>query len=230
MSCSTSKSGTNAPYPLQDKAKASTLAALVRAYKHNEEKVHDFWSKKLFIPEAVFGDRCKYPDAQITSDILTEEQWRDFLKRVKKDHHQRRIPNDRLREFAEHLAIHWKRDSFEDFEDLYEYVSDILVQSKDNPDGKIKNPCALVLYDTALRLSYRFGEKWPKKFVYLNGGGPIEAAKILELNPYIKRRKILFANVTKVYPEIKKLDATETEHFLCIRTEEIQTIVNNQKH
>ncbi len=74
MSCSTSQSGTNAPYLLQDKAKASTLAALVRAYKHNEEKVHDLWSKKLFIPEAVFGDRCKYPDARLSSDMLTEEQ------------------------------------------------------------------------------------------------------------------------------------------------------------
>lgn len=113
---------------------------------------------------------------------------------------------------------------------LFAYVSSILVQSKANPDGKVKNPCALVLYDTALRLTYRFGKKWPKKFVYLYGGGPIEAAGILELNPYIKKRKILFANVTKVYPEFKKLDATETEHFWCINHQKIQTIINNQKH
>lgn len=229
MSYSTSQSGTNASYPPPDKVKANTLAALVQAYKHDEEKVHGIWRKELHIPEAVFGDRGKNPDARLTSDILTEEQWRDFLKRVKKDNHQRRLPNAQLREIAEHLAAYWERDSFKDFEDLYGYVCSILVQSKANPDGKVKNPCALVLYDTALRLAYRFGKKWPKKFVYLYGGGPNDAAKILKLNPYIKKRKILFTDVIKVYPEFGELDATETEHFLCIRTKEIQTIINNQK-
>ena len=228
MSYSTSRSGTNASYPHQE-AKANTLAALAQAYKHDEEKVHDIWGKKLFIPEAVFGDRCKNPDARLTSDSLTEEKWGDFLKRAKKDNHQRRIPTARLCEIAEHLATRWERDAFEDFEDLYGYVSSILVLTPNNPNGKVKNHCALILYDTALRLAYRFGEKWPEKYVYLNGGGPIEAAKMLNLNPYIKKRKILFEDVIKVYPEFGELDATEMEHFLCIRTKDIENIIYNNK-
>ncbi len=229
MYYSKSQSGRHASYPPPKEAKGNTLAELVQEYTKLKENVHGIWSKELFIPEAVFGDRCENPDTRLTSDILTEEQWKDFLKRVKKDEHQHRISPDRLREIAEHLAAHWNKDAFKDFEELYKYICDILVQSKANPDGKLTNPCALVLYDTALRLAYRFGKKWPNKFVYLNGGGPNDAAKMLKLTPYIKKRKILFADLVKAYPEFNPLDATETEHFLCIRTEEIKNIMNNNK-
>ena len=180
-----------------------------------EHDVRKIWDRSLSIPQAVFGDAnpdlAKYPNP----DKLSDKEWGTFLKNVKKDPHQARIPNDRLRIIAEHLANHWKRDSFCDFEDLYDYIQSLLAKPSSNPARLIQNPNALIIYDIALRLAHRFNT-WPEKYVYLNGSGPYEAAKALGLGKFIKQRKILYEDIIRNYPELAALDAAQLEDFLCI--------------
>ena len=159
-------------------------------------------------------------------DVLPDAQWNDFLDEVKINPHQAiYYTKKELRKIAEHLAAHWNRKTFEDFEDLYEYVSSILVITVTNPDGVVKNPYALIIYDIALRLASRYGV-WPKKYVYLNGSGPFKAARILGFGKFIRKRKILYSDVIKKYPELGKLDAAELEDFLCIHRKQIEELKN----
>ena len=181
--------------------------------------LHKDWDKCRSIPEAVFGDlRPNAPHC--ASDVLPEGAWDDCLPKVKAHSHQSRYySKSALREIAEHLAANWNRHSFKDFEDLYDYVYSILVKTPTNPKGVVANPYALIIYDIALRLAYRFGV-WPEKYVYLNGSGPAKGVNALGLGKYIKkdkkRKTILRTDIVKHYPELGELDAAQLEDFLCI--------------
>ena len=179
-----------------------SLKDLLDEYQ-NTWHLHKDWDKCRSIPEAMFGDTSYTPGNPPMPDVLPYA----------------------LRKIAEHLAAHWNRKTFKDFEDLYEYVGSILVKTAANPSGLVKNPYALIIYDIALRLAYRYGV-WPKKYVYLNGSGPFEAANILGLGKFIRKRKILYLDFIKKYPELGKLDAAELEDFLCIHRKQIEELKN----
>lgn len=189
MSCTSMQPRMGKCAPPPNVSPTATLEDLVRYYKEHHD-LHRQWDKECSIPEAVFGGSKVHP-------------------------HQARIPKARLKEIADFLANHWNRDSFKDFEDLYEYVRSLLVQTPTNPNGIVKNPHALIIYDIALRLAYKYGV-WPEKYVYLNGSGPYEAAKALGLGKFIKQRKILYEDIIRNYPELAALDAAQLEDFLCI--------------
>ena len=202
-----------------------SLKDLLYEYQ-NTWHLHKDWDKCRSIPEAVFGDTSYTPGNPPMPDVLPDAQWNVFLGKVKINPHQARYyTKDELRKIAEHLAAHWNRKTFKDFEDLYEYVGSILVKTAANPSGLVKNPYALIIYDIALRLAYRYGV-WPKKYVYLNGSGPFKAANILGLRKFIRKRKILYLDVIKKYPELGKLDAAELEDFLCIHRKQIEELKN----
>ena len=202
-----------------------SLKDLLDEYQ-NTSHLHKDWDKCRSIPEAVFGDTSYTPGNPPMPDVLPDAQWNDFLGQVMINPHQARYyTKDELHKIAEHLAAHWNRKTFKDFEDLYEYVGSILVKTAANPSGLVKNPYALIIYDIALRLAYRHGV-WPKKYVYLNGSGPFKAANILGLGKFIRKRKILYIDVIKKYPELGKLDAAELEDFLCIHRKQIEELKN----
>ena len=199
--------------------KVNSLADLIEQYrsKYNLRKV---WHKQISFPEATFGDVI-FPPAEPIKDTLSNNEWDKFLKQVKIHPHQSRYySKSELREIAEHLAKHWNRNSFKDFEDLYDYIRGILCSTPSNSNILVKNPLALLIYDIALRLAHRFGV-WPKKYVYLNGSGPFEAIKILGLGKLKKKRRILYSDIITRYPKLGILDAAELEDFLCIYKKEI---------
>lgn len=189
MSCTSMQPRMGKCAPPPNVLPTATLEDLVRYYKEHHD-LHHQWDRECSFPEAVFGGSKVHP-------------------------HQARIPKARLKEIADFLANHWNRDSFKDFEDLYEYVRSLLVQTPTNPNGIVKNPHALIIYDIAIRLVYKYGV-WPEKYVYLNGSGPYEAAKALGLGKFIKQRKILYEDIIRNYPELAALDAAQLEDFLCI--------------
>ena len=206
-----------------------SLKDLINEYK-KKWHLHEDWGIYRSIPEAVFGDTSYTPDNPPMPDVLPDAQWNVFLGKVKIHSHQTypmTLSQNQiiLRKIAEHLAAHWNRKTFEDFEDLYEYVGSILVKTAANPSGLVKDPYALIIYDIALRLAYRYGV-WPKKYVYLNGSGPFKAANILGLGEFIRKRKILYSDVIKKYPELGELDAAELEDFLCIHRKQIEELKN----
>ncbi len=167
----------------------AALEDLVRHYKEHYD-IHRQWDRECTIHNAVFGYSNVHP-------------------------HQGRIPETRLQEIENSLMKQWNRKSFNDFEDLYEYVRSLLAQTPSNPNGMLKNPYALIIYDIALRLAYKY-RVWPEKYVYLNGTGPYEAVKALGLGEFIKHRKILYVDIIRNYPELSHLDAAQLEDFLCI--------------
>ena len=199
---------------LEDAQEAKSLSDLVKHYKEHHQSDLD-WRENLSIPEAVFGDQSTFAGEFPFKPEKKDIDWDVFKKNVHVNPHQARYytPNE-LQKIAERLAANWNRDSFKDFEDLYDYIKSILVISPSNPKGVVKNPHALIIYDIALRLARRFGV-WPKKYVYLKGKGPFEGAKALGLGKYIKYRRILYSDIIKHYPELKELDAAELENFLC---------------
>ena len=224
MNCSKNHTTKSTCSSKKSNSLVKSLKDLLDEYQ-NTWHLHEDWDKCRSIPEAVFGDlRPNAP--RCASDVLPEGAWDDCLPKVKAHSHQSRYySKSALRKIAEHLAAHWNRKTFKDFEDLYEYVGSILVKTAANPSGLVKNPYALIIYDIALRLAYRYGV-WPKKYVYLNGSGPFKAANILGLGKFIRKRKILYLDVIKKYPELGKLDAAELEDFLCIHRKQIEELKN----
>ena len=224
MSCSVSKlpkGKCGAPPKI---ANPKSLKDLVDAYL--DARPDRYCAKALSIPEAVFGWISDNP--QLLPDVLLENQWDAFIDKVTIDRHQSRKYSKRdLRDIAEYLANNWKRNTFSDFEDLYEYVCSILVLSLSNSTEVVKNPHALILFDIAIRLAERFNV-WPKKYVYLNGNGPFEAAMDLGLGNFIKGRKISYGEIIKYYPEFLKLDAAQLEDYLCIYHEQLKQFKNPQ--
>lgn len=219
MSCSRTHIAKSGCSPKKKPSNEKTLEELISEYQ-NKRHLREDWGKKRSIPEAVFGDTSYTPGNPPMPDVLPDAQWNDFLGQVKINPHQARYyTKDELRKIAEHLAAHWNRKTFKDFEDLYEYVGSILVKTAANPSGLVKNPYALIIYDIALRLAYRF-EVWPEKYVYLNGSGPAKGVEALGLGKYIKkdkkRKTILRTDIVKHYPELGELDAAQLEDFLCI--------------
>ena len=204
-------------------APMKSLRDLIDEYK-KKWHLHEDWGIYRSIPEAVFGDTRYTPGNPPMPDVLPDAQWNVFLGKVKINPHQRypmTLSQNQiiLRKIAEHLAANWNRHSFKDFEDLYDYVYSILVKTPTNPKGVVANPYALIIYDIALRLAYRFGV-WPEKYVYLNGSGPAKGVEALGLGKYIKkdkkRKTILRTDIVKHYPELGELDAAQLEDFLCI--------------
>lgn len=187
-----------------------SLRELVKHYKKHHQLDLD-WRDNLSIIEAVFGDNNYNSEIEPLQTIPTDLKWDNFQANP---HQARHYSKEELKEIAISLAANWNRTSFKDFDDLYDYVHSILVISSINPNGKVQNPRALIIYDIALRLARRFGV-WPKKYVYLNGIGPFKGAKALCLGKYIKYRRILYSDIIKYYPELKELDAAELENFLC---------------
>ena len=219
MSCSRSQSRKEKCNPCSKSLSPSNLGELVREYKEKHD-LHRTWDKKLSIPEAVFGYPYIPPFAPKLKDILEKEEWNRFEEDAIIHSHQRRpyLSQD-LRKIAEHLAANWSRTLFEDFEDLYDYIRSILVDTPTNQKCLVKDPNALIIYDIALRLALRYGV-WPPKYVYLNGSGPSKGVETLGLNKYIKkdkkRKTILRSDIIKHYPELGELDAAQLEDFLCI--------------
>ena len=218
MSCSRNHIAKSGCSPKKKPSNEKTLEELISEYQ-NERHLREDWGKKRSIPEAVFGDlRPNAPHC--ASDVLPEGAWDDCSPKVKAHSHQSRYySKSALHKIAEHLAANWNRHSFKDFEDLYDYVYSILVKTPTNPKGVVANPYALIIYDIALRLAYRFGV-WPEKYVYLNGSGPAKGVEALGLGKYIKkdkkRKTILRTDIVKHYPELGELDAAQLEDFLCI--------------
>lgn len=218
MSCSRTHIAKSGCSPKKKPSNEKTLEELISEYQ-NERHLREDWGKKRSIPEAVFGDlRPNAPHC--ASDVLPEGAWDVCLPKVKANSHQSRYySKSALRKITEHLAANWNRHSFKDFEDLYDYVYSILVKTPTNPKGVVANPYALIIYDIALRLAYRF-EVWPEKYVYLNGSGPAKGVEALGLGKYIKKDKkkktILRTDIVKHYPELGELDAAQLEDFLCI--------------
>lgn len=221
MNCSQNHIKRSPCSPKMKALNAKTLKDLADEYQ-KERHLREEWSVDRFFHDVVFGDLRQ--DAPKLPQKPSETEWSVYIGKVKTHSHQTRIPKGRLRKIAERLAANWNRNSFKDFEDLYDYVSSILVKSTTNPNGLVKNPYALIIYDIALRLAFRYGV-WPQKYVYLNGSGPYEAAKTLKLRKYIKKRKILYSDVIKQYPELGNLDAAEIEDFFCIYRKQIESII-----
>lgn len=192
--------------------------------KHN---LHKNLKRKLSIPQAVYGNVCS-PAFPSMMDKLTEKEWENVMDNFHSHPHQSRYySKESLKEIAKHLAAHWNRNTFKDFEDLYEYVSSILVKTATNQSGLVKKSYALIIYDIAIRLAYRYGV-WPKKYVYLNGTGPYNAVNDLGLKAYIgKQGRILYADIIKNYPELGKLDAAQLEDILCIYHNQLANFKHN---
>lgn len=192
MSCKRTPSGRRTCGSGREPSKTANLKELVKEY-HGRCHLHEKWGEKMSFTEAVFG-----------------------AKPEKTDHHQQYFTKVRLHEIADQLAKQWNRNTFKDFEELYDYVRSILLISPTNPNGKIKNPNALIYYDIALRLSSQYNV-WPKDYVYLNGNGPFEGAKALGLDKLKdKERRIAYSAIIAQYPILAGLDAGELEDFLCV--------------
>jgi hypothetical protein len=122
----------------------------------------------------------------------------------KRENHQRRIPKDALDRFAT-AVLKQPLANARDFEDLHAYVA--------RAGKPIRGIGELAIYDVALRIGW-FGRMEPKR-VYLHAGTRA-GAKALGLDGSAATLPL------DAFPaELRVLDASEIEDFLCIYKSEL---------